>query len=335
MTTLIIAEAGVNHNGDIDRARALVRAAAEAGADIVKFQTFTASKIAIASAPKAAYQEAATGAAESQHSMIAKLELSRADHDVLVAECDAAGIRFFSTAFDEQNLDMLVDEIGIDRIKVPSGEITNLPLLRHMASKRLPTILSTGMATLGEIEDAIAVLESGGLTRADITVLHCNTEYPTPPADVNLKAMNAIAAAFGTAVGYSDHTLGIEISVAAVALGATVIEKHFTLDRELPGPDHGASLEPDELAAMVRAIRNVESAIAGDGIKRPSKSEAGNRPIARKSLVAAVRIRAGEPFTAENLAAKRPGTGISPMRWDDVVGRAARRDFEPDELIEL
>lgn len=335
MSTLIIAEAGVNHNGDIDLARALVRVAAQAGADMVKFQTFSASKIAVANAPKAAYQEAAAGTAESQQAMIARLELSRADHDALVAECTAAGIRFFSTGFDEQSLDMLVDEIGIDRIKVPSGEITNLPLLRHVASKRLPVILSTGMATLGEIDEAIAVLESGGLMRAQITVLHCNTEYPTPPADVNLTAMNAMATAFGTAVGYSDHTLGIEVSVAAVALGATVIEKHFTLDRELPGPDHGASLEPDELAAMVRAIRNVEAAVAGDGIKRPSPSEAKNRPIARKSLVANTPIRAGELFTANNLTAKRPGTGISPMRWDDVMGRAAPRDFEPDELIEL
>lgn len=335
MSTLIIAEAGVNHNGDINLARALVRVAAEAGADMVKFQTFTASKIAVVNAPKAAYQEIAVGAAESQQAMIARLELSRADHDVLVAECAAAGIRFFSTGFDEQSLDMLVDEICIDRIKVPSGEITNLPLLRHVASKHLPVILSTGMATLGEIDEAIAVLEGGGLTRAQITVLHCNTEYPTPPADVNLTAMNAMATAFGTAVGYSDHTLGIEVSVAAVALGATVIEKHFTLDRELPGPDHGASLEPDELAAMVRAIRNVEAAIAGDGIKRPSPSEAKNRPIARKSLVANTPIRAGELFSANNLATKRPGTGISPMRWDEVIGRASPRDFEPDELIEL
>lgn len=335
MTTLIIAEAGVNHNGDLNRARALVRAAATAGADMVKFQTFRASKITAAYAPKAAYQKAATGNSESQHDMIARLELSRADHDALVEECAAAGIRFFSTGFDEESLDMLVDEIGIDHIKVPSGEITNLPLLRHIASKGLPVILSTGMATLGEIEDAISVLEAGGVIRSNITVLHCNTEYPTPPEDVNLKAMGAIGAAFGVAVGYSDHTLGIEVPIAAVALGAVVIEKHFTLDRNLPGPDHRASLEPDELTAMVRAIRNVEVAIGGDGIKRPSASEVRNRPIARKSLVAAAPIRAGDLFSEANIAAKRPGTGISPMHWDDVIGRRAPRDFAPDELIVL
>lgn len=335
MSVLIIAEAGVNHDGDLDRARALVRAAAAAGADMVKFQTFSATEIAANHAPKAAYQQASTDAGESQRDMIARLELSRADHHALVSECADAGIRFFSTGFDTASLDLLVDEIGIDRIKVPSGEITNLPLLRHVAAKRLPVIISTGMATLGEIEDAIAVLEDGGIARTAITVLHCNTEYPTPPADVNLTAMGAIGTALGVAVGYSDHTLGIEISVAATALGATVIEKHFTLDRTLPGPDHGASLEPDELAAMVRAIRNVEAAMAGDGIKRPSASERRNRPIARRSLVAARAIRAGEPFTAQNLAAKRPGTGISPMRWDEVVGRLASRDYLMDELVEL
>lgn len=334
MSVLIIAEAGVNHDGDLDRARALVRAAATAGADMVKFQTFSAAKIAAGHAPKAAYQQVSTDAGESQRDMIARLELSRADHDALVAECATAGIRFFSTGFDAESLNMLVDEIGIDRIKVPSGEITNLPLLRHVAAKRLPVILSTGMATLGEIEDAIGVLEAGGVARADMTVLHCNTEYPTPPADVNLKAMNAIGAALGVAIGYSDHTLGTEISVAATALGATVIEKHFTLDRTLPGPDHAASLEPDELAAMVRGIRNVEAALAGDGIKRPSASEIGNRPIARKSIVAARDIAAGEILSADNLTAKRPGTGLSPMLWDSVVGRPAARAFVADEMIE-
>lgn len=334
MSVLIIAEAGVNHDGDLERARALVRAAAAAGADMVKFQTFSAVKIATSHAPKATYQEAATDAGESQRDMIARLELSRADHDALVAECDSAGIRFFSTGFDEESLDMLVDEIGIDRIKVPSGEITNLPLLRHIAAKGLPIILSTGMAMLGEIEAAIDVLEAGGIARTDITVLHCNTEYPTPPRDVNLKAMNAIGTALGVAVGYSDHTLGTEISVAATALGATVIEKHFTLDRTLPGPDHGASLEPDELAAMVRAIRNVEAAMTGDGVKRPSPSERGNRAIARKSIVAARDIAAGEIMTAQNLTAKRPGTGLSPMLWDTVVGRVAPRAFAADEMID-
>lgn len=335
MSVLIIAEAGVNHDGDLDRARALVRAAAAAGADMVKFQTFSAMKIAASHAPKATYQLAATDAAESQREMITRLELSRADHDALVAECASAGIRFFSTGFDEESLDMLVDEIGIDRIKIPSGEITNLPLLRHVAGKGLPVILSTGMATLGEIEDAVGVLEAGGIARASLTVLHCNTDYPTPPHHVNLKTMNAIGTALGVAIGYSDHTLGIEISVAATALGATVIEKHFTLDRTLPGPDQGASLEPDELAAMVRAIRNVEAAMAGDGIKRPSASEAGNRLISRKSIVAAQDIAPGEILTADNLTTKRPGTGMSPMLWDQVIGRPAPRAFAADEMIEL
>lgn len=335
MSVLIIAEAGVNHNGDLDRARALVRAAAAAGADIVKFQTFSATRLATTHAPKAAYQRAATGQEESQREMIARLELSPGDHHALVAACDEAGIQFFSTAFDEQSLDFLVDVIGIDRIKVPSGEITNLPLLRHVARKRLPVILSTGMATLGDIEAAIEALMMKGTQRDDITVLHCNTEYPTPPQDVNLRAMNTIGTAFGVAVGYSDHTLGIEVPIAATALGATVIEKHFTLDRTLPGPDHAASLEPDELTSMVQAIRTVEAAIAGDGIKRPSASEIGNRPIARKSIVARRDITPGERFTTENLAVKRPGTGMSPMQWDYVIGRLATRAFAADEMIEL
>jgi N,N'-diacetyllegionaminate synthase len=331
---LIIAEAGVNHNGDLDMARRLVHAAAEAGADLVKFQTFVAAKIATAGAPKAEYQQATTGTAESQQDMIAKLELSRADHEALIAECDAAGIGFFSTGFDEESLDLLVD-LGIDRIKIPSGEMTNLPLLRHAAAKGLPVILSTGMADMAEIDEALAALEAGGVARNDVTILHCNTEYPTPMADVNLKAMANIGAEFGVATGYSDHTMGIEVPIAAVALGATVIEKHVTLDRSLPGPDHAASLEPDELAAMVRAIRNIEQAIAGDGRKRPSLSEIKNIAIARKSIVASRPIRAGEAFTADNLTAKRPGTGVSPMRWDEVIGRAAPRDFAADELIEL
>lgn len=335
MTTLIIAEAGVNHNGDMDIARELIRAAARAGADMVKFQSFRADALVTGDAPKAKYQEIATGSEESQRDMIARLELSLADHEALVEACRAAGIRFLSTAFDEQSLDMLVDRFGIDRIKVPSGEITNLPLLRHISKKRLPVILSTGMSTLGEIENALDVLIDGGLPRTEITVLHCNTEYPTPPHDVNLRAMSAIGSALGVAIGYSDHTLGIDIALAATALGATVIEKHFTLDRSLPGPDHSASLEPDELTAMVRSIRNVEAAMAGDGVKRPSASEAGNRSIARKSIVAARDIAAGEILTSENLTTKRPGTGISPMRWDDVLGRPASRAFAVDEMIEL
>ena len=332
--TLIIAEAGVNHNGDMQMARRLIGVAARAGADLVKFQSFRADALVAATAPKADYQRATTDKNESQHAMIARLELSRQDHEQLIEECRARGIAFFSTAFDEESLDTLI-ELGIDRIKVPSGELTNLPLLRHVASKQLPVILSTGMATLGEIEDAIGVLEDGGVPRGRITALHCNTEYPTPMQDVNLAAMASIRTALGVDVGYSDHTMGIEVSIAAVALGATVIEKHFTLGRGLSGPDHSASLEPAELVEMVRAIRNIERALSGDGIKRPSPSEAKNKPIARKSIVAAHGIAAGEAFSAVNLTTKRPGTGISPMRWDEVIGKQAPRAFAADELIEL
>lgn len=332
--TIVIAEAGVNHNGDMKMARELIRVAARAGADYVKFQTFRADALVSASAPKADYQKATTDAGESQHEMIARLELSREDHNVLIEECRKQGITFFSTGFDEQSVDLLVD-LGIDLIKLPSGEITNLPLLRHVASKRLPIILSTGMATLGEIEAAIEVLEAGGVSRSGITVLHCNTEYPTPMNDVNLTAMVNIRSALGAEVGYSDHTMGTEVSIAAVALGAKVIEKHFTLDRHLPGPDHLASLEPEELVAMVQSIRNIEQAISGDGIKRPSASEHKNKGIARKSIVARRDIANGEIFSADNLTTKRPGTGVSPMRWDDVVGTRAPRAFAADELIAL
>lgn len=333
MSVLIIAEAGVNHNGDLEMARQLVAAAAAAGADIVKFQTFSARKLVTSGAAKAAYQIATTGNQEGQLDMIRKLELSRQDHKVLIDECRRHGIRFFSTAFDTDSFDMLM-ELGLDMVKIPSGELTNLPLLRHMTRHGLPVMLSTGMATLGEVEAALDVIERNGTPRQLITVLQCTTEYPAPMEDVNLRAMLSMKAAFGVEVGYSDHTPGIEIPVAAVALGATIIEKHFTLDCNLPGPDHKASLEPDRFKAMVCAIRNVEIAL-GNGIKRPSASELKNKPIARKSLVAARRIHAGERFSAENLAAKRPGTGISPMQWDEVIGRVAVRDFDPDELIDL
>ena len=333
MSVLIIAEAGVNHNGDLEMARQLVAAAAAAGADIVKFQTFSARKLVTSGAAKAAYQIATTGNQEGQLDMIRKLELSRQDHEVLIDECRRHGIRFFSTAFDNDSFDMLMD-LGLDQVKIPSGELTNLPLLRHMTRHGLPVMLSTGMATLGEVEAALEVIERNGTPRQLITVLHCTTEYPAPMEDVNLRAILSMNAAFGVEVGYSDHTPGIEIPVAAVALGATIIEKHFTLDCNLPGPDHKASLEPDRFKAMVDAIRNVETAL-GDGIKRPSASELKNKPIARKSLVAARHIRAGERFSAENLTAKRPGTGISPMQWDEVIGRVAVRDFQTDELIDL
>ena len=333
MKTLIIAEAGVNHNGDMSLAYQLIDVAAEAGADMVKFQTFSADRLVTAHATKADYQSQTLGELESQHAMLRRLELTRDMHVALIAHCKSRGIQFFSTGFDPKSVDLLA-ELGQDRFKIPSGEITNLPYLRHIGRYRKPVILSSGMATLGEIEAALDVLDAAGTPRERVTVLHCNTEYPTPMADVNLRAMLTIGDAFGVAVGYSDHTLGLEVPVAATALGASVIEKHFTLDRSLSGPDHKASLEPFELKAMIVAIRNIEQAL-GDGIKRPSASEAKNKPIARRSLVAARPIRAGEIFDDSNLAAKRPGTGLSPMRWDEVVGRRASRNFAPDELIEF
>ena len=330
---LIIAEAGVNHNGSLETAKQLVDVASEAGADMVKFQTFSADRLVTISANKAEYQNQTTDASESQHAMIQKLELTRETHEELIAYCKKCSIEFFSTGFDIQSIDFLF-ELGLNQFKIPSGEITNLPYLRHIGKLSKPVILSTGMANLEEIEDALEVLEISGTNRKQITVLHCNTEYPTPMKDVNMKAMLSIRDTLGVAIGYSDHTLGIEVPVAAVALGATVIEKHFTLDRNLTGPDHKASLEPEELKAMVQAIRNIEKAL-GDGIKRPSASETKNKPISRKSIVAANPIKAGESFTNKNLTVKRPGIGISPMRWDEVIGRSAIRDFEADELVEL
>lgn len=334
MKTLVIAEAGVNHNGDIELAKKLVAEAAAAGADLVKFQTFLAKNMAVTTAPKAEYQKKTTGSGENQLDMLRELELSRADHEVLIEECRRHGIGFFSTAFDPDSFDMLSKLDCLELIKIPSGELTNLPLLRYMTGLGKPVLLSTGMANLGEIEAAIEVVEAAGTPRNLITLLHCTTEYPTPMADVNLRAMVTMKQTFGVDVGYSDHTPGIEVPIAAVALGATVIEKHFTLDRNLPGPDHKASLEPYELKAMVDGIRNIERAL-GDGIKRPSSSELKNKPIARKSIVARREIKAGELFSEENLVTKRPGTGISPMRWDDIIGIPARRDFATDELIEL
>ena len=333
MKTLIIAEAGVNHNGDLALARQLIDVAAGAGADLVKFQTFTADRLATRTAQKANYQNRTTTSTESQHEMLSRLELTDAMHYELIAHCATRKIGFFSTGFDIESVDLLVRH-GQNHFKIPSGEITNLPYLRHIAHLGKSVILSTGMANLGEIEAAIDALEAAGTPRAMLTVLHCTTEYPTPMAEVNLRAMLSIHAAFGVAVGYSDHTQGIEVAIAAVAMGATVIEKHFTLDRNLPGPDHKASLEPAELNAMVAAIRNIEVAL-GDGIKRPSPSEARNRPVVRKSLVASRAITSGALFTAENITAKRPATGISPMRWDEVMGKTALRDFGPDELIVL
>jgi N,N'-diacetyllegionaminate synthase len=331
--TLIVAEAGVNHNGDAALAHRLIDVAADAGADLVKFQTFSADRLVTTTAGKAEYQQRTGGAGESQHAMLRRLELSREMHLELIEHCKARGIRFFSTAFDLESLRLLVD-LGADCFKVPSGEITNLPYLRLMGSYGKPVILSTGMCTLGEIEAALGVLEQSGTPRDRITVLHCTTEYPAPMDEVNLRAMLTIRDAFGVKVGYSDHTLGIEVALAAVALGASVIEKHFTLDRTLPGPDHAASLEPAELVALVSGIRNIERAL-GSVHKAPAPSEVRNKSVARRSLVAACAIRAGEVFTEANLAVKRPGTGISPMSWDQVIGRKAPRDFRADELIEI
>ncbi len=328
----IIAEAGVNHNGSLDLAKKMIDAAVEAGADAVKFQTFKAEKVISKYAPKAEYQKKTTTADESQLEMVKKLELDAAAHRTLIDYCKKKNIQFLSTPFDLESIDLL-NGLGLDIFKIPSGEITNLPYLRKIGALKKEIILSTGMADLREIENALDVFIGAGTKLKDIIVLHCNTEYPTPVEDVNLNAMLTIKATFpGIQVGYSDHTIGIEISIAAVAIGATVIEKHFTLDKNMEGPDHKASLEPDELKIMVHSIRNIEKAL-GSCIKKPSPSELKNKPIARKSIVAVRKIRKGEPFTEENLTVKRPGTGVNPMQWDEVIGQRASKDYQPDELI--
>lgn len=329
---LIIAEAGVNHNGDIDLAKRLIDVASEAGADYVKFQTFKTELCISKNAQKAEYQLKTTSKIESQFEMVKKLELSKQAHEILIEYCKERNIKFLSTAFDLKSIDLLV-ELGIDIFKIPSGEITNLPYLRKIAQLNKKIILSTGMATLGEIEKALGVLVENGTEREKIIILHCNTEYPTPFEDVNLKAMKTIKEAFKLPVGYSDHTLGITIPIAAVSMGACVIEKHFTLDKNMEGPDHLASLEPDELKIMVKNIRELEQAL-GDGIKKPSKSESKNINIGRKSLVAISPIKKGDLFTERNLGVKRPGNGISPMEWDNIVGKIANKDFDIDEPIE-
>ena len=329
--TFIIAEAGVNHNGSMEMALKLIDVAVAAGADAVKFQTFKAEKVIAVNAPKADYQKETTGSNESQLEMVKKLELDEAAHKKLLNHCQEKGIQFLSTPFDLESIDLL-NRLGLKMFKIPSGEITNLPYLRKLGALKKRLILSTGMADLGEIEDALDVLTEAGTPLENLIVLHCNTEYPTPFEDVNLRAMLSIGHAFGVAVGYSDHTPGNEVAVAAVALGAVVLEKHFTLDRNLSGPDHKASLEPNELKSMVQAIRNIEKAL-GTGIKNPSPSELKNKPIVRKSIVAARSIRKGETFTVENLTIKRPGTGISPMRWDEILKMKASRDFYKDEII--
>ena len=329
--TIIIAEAGVNHNGDINIAKKLIDAAADAKADYVKFQTFKANKLVTKSAAKAAYQKKNSGNIGGQFEMLKKLELSEDDHKKLIKYCARKQIKFLSTAFDFESVDLL-KELGISLGKIPSGEITNLPYLRKMAQSFSEIILSTGMATMEEIKAALDVLIDCGIRKNQITILHCNTEYPTPMSDVNLLAMLHIKKEFDVNIGYSDHTLGIEVPVAAVALGASVIEKHFTLDRKMDGPDHVASLEPSELISMVKAIRNIEMAL-GDGIKKPSPSELKNKIVARKSIVALKQIKQGELFSENNLIVKRPGNGILPMQWDEVIGKKAKKDFEEDELI--
>ena len=332
---IIIAEAGVNHNGSIELAKQLVDKAVEAGVDYIKFQTFKASKLVTKTAKKAEYQQRNIGGTDdNQYMMLKKLELSEEAHSVLIDYCQKKGIKFFSTAFDVDSIEYL-HTLGIKLWKIPSGEVTNYPFLKKIASYNEKTILSTGMCDMVDVRAAVEALYKNGLSKENLILLHCNTEYPTPFEDVNLKAMDALRKEFGVEVGYSDHTKGIEVPIAAVALGATVIEKHFTLDRNMEGPDHKASLEPDELKAMVSAIRNIEKAVGGDGTKHVSESERKNIAIARKSIVSARDIKKGELLTEENLTVKRPGTGISPMRWEEVIGTKAIRDFYEEELIEL
>jgi hypothetical protein len=332
---IIIAEAGVNHNGDIDLAKKLIDVAVDSGVDYVKFQTFKSENLVSKSAKKADYQiENTQNATENQLQMLKKLELSHEQHVELMSYCRQKNISFFSTAFDLESLIYLKD-LGLTTVKIPSGEITNLPYLRKAAELFSKIIISTGMSTLEDIEKALNVFLSAGIKREAIYILHCNTEYPTPMKDVNLLAMLAIKNKFNVEIGYSDHTLGIEVPTAAVALGAKMIEKHFTLDRSLPGPDQLASLEPIELKAMVASIRNIELAISGNGIKEPSSSELKNMEIARKSIVAKTAIKKGEIFSESNITTKRPGNGISPMQWDDVIGQVAEANFNADDLIKF
>lgn len=329
--TFIIAEAGVNHNGNIEIAKKLIDIAVEAKVDAVKFQTFKTENLVSKNAKKAKYQEETTSRTESQFEMLKKLELDIETHKILIDYCKYKKIMFLSTAFDLESINTL-NNLGIEIFKIPSGEITNYPYLRKIGMLRKKVILSTGMSNIEEIKAAIKVLKENG--SIDITVLHCNTEYPTPMEDVNLNAMNTMKEILNVEIGYSDHTIGIEIPIAAVAMGAKVIEKHFTLDKNMEGPDHKASLEPNELKEMVKSIRNIDNAM-GNGLKVPSKSEINNLVIVRKSIVANRIIKKGEKFTEDNLTCKRPGDGISPMRWKDVIGKVASKDFKEDEMIEL
>lgn len=332
--TLIIAEAGVNHNGSLTTAKELIDIAASAGADYIKFQTFKAENLVTKEARKASYQECNCADPDnSQYKMLKRLELSYDDHFKLIEYCREKGIGFLSTAFDLDSVSFL-ENLNLSIWKIPSGEITNLPYLRKIAATKRPILLSTGMCRMEEVGEALQVLTGEGVPLSEITVLHCNTQYPTPMEDVNLRAMDTLAREFGVNTGYSDHTPGIEVSVAAVARGAKVIEKHFTLDKNLPGPDHRASLDPSELKQMIQAIRHVEQAL-GCELKQPSPSEIPNIIIARKSIVAARNIRKGEILTEENITCKRPGDGITPMKWDEIIGTAATRDFSEDEKIEI
>ena len=329
--TTIIAEAGVNHNGDIGIAKRLIDVAANAGADMIKFQTFKAESLVSKNAQKAEYQKEETDKNESQFDMIKKLELSMDTHRELMSYCDEKNIMFLSTPFDYDSIELL-NNLGLEVFKIPSGEITNLPYLRHIGKLDKQAILSTGMADIGEIEDALDILINAGTKKENITVLHANTQYPTPMEDVNLNAMITIQKKFGVAIGYSDHTLGIEVDIAAVSMGASVIEKHFTLDKTMPGPDHKVSLAPEDLKAMVFAIRNIEKAL-GSSEKKPTMSEAPNIDIVRKSIVANQPIKKGDKLTDKNIAIKRPGTGISPMKWEKVINTIATKDYQIDELI--
>lgn len=331
--TIIIAEAGVNHNGDIYLARDLICEAAAAKADYIKFQTFSADKLASKDAKLANYQKQSNNPHKSQYDMLKKLELTYEMHLELIEHCKKNKIKFLSSPFDIDSLEMLI-KLGIDFIKIPSGEITNFPLLRHVSSLNLPVVMSTGMSNVKEIEDALNVLLENELTKKDISILQCNTQYPTPMADVNLLAIQFLSEYFGIRVGYSDHTKGTEVPIAAVALGANIIEKHFTIDKSLPGPDHKASLDSSELKSMIQAIRNIEIAM-GKGEKKLTDSEINNALIARKSIVASTNISKGERFTEINLAVKRPANGISPMRWKEVIGQLATKDFKKDEPISL
>ena len=331
MSVFIIAEAGVNHNGSIELAKQLIDVASNSGADAVKFQTFKAENLVSKNTQKAEYQKKTTDILESQFDMIKKLELDVNTHKELIAYCQEKNIMFLSTPFDHDSIDFL-NELGLKIFKIPSGDITNFPYLKRVGALGKQVILSTGMSTLKEVGDALTILVGTGTQKANITVLHANTMYPTPMEDVNLNAMLAIQEEFGVAIGYSDHTLGIEVDIAAVAMGASIIEKHLTLDKTMEGPDHKASLEPEELKDMVAAIRNIENAL-GSYEKKPSPSEIVNMDVARKSIVASCIIKKGELLSDKNLIAKRPGTGLSPMKWDAVIGTKATKNYQEDELI--